>query len=60
MSVGLADAGESVSRRCLARGGARAEAYVKQYVEGPSGEPARLRTVEPVCRLGAVANPSLQ
>jgi hypothetical protein len=36
------DAGESVSRPCLARGGARARGILEQYVEGPSGEPARL------------------
>ena len=36
------------------------EAYLEQYVEGPSGEPARLHTAQAVCRLVAVANPPLQ
>ena len=47
-----------VARR--ARGDARAEAYLKQYVEGPSGEPARLHTPQPVCRLVAAADQQLQ
>jgi hypothetical protein len=36
------------------------EAYLVKYVEGPSGEPARLHTGQTVCRLVAVANPPLQ
>ena len=31
------------------------EAYLKQYVEGPSGEPARLHAMEPACRLVVAA-----
>ena len=42
MSATLVDAGESVSRPYLGRVEARGpEAYLKQYVEGPSDEPAR-------------------
>ena len=37
----------------------RPEAYLKQYVEGLSVEPARLHTIG-VCRLVAVANSRLQ
>ena len=36
------------------------EAYLKQYVEGPSGEPARLHAVEPACRLVVAKNSRLQ
>ena len=36
------------------------EAYLKQYVEGLSGEPARQHTAQLMCRLVVVANPQLQ
>ena len=36
------------------------EAYLKQYVEGLSGEPARLHASEAACRLVEAANPRLQ
>ena len=36
------------------------KAYLKQYVEGLSGEPTRLHAVRGACRLVAAANPRLQ
>jgi len=36
------------------------EAYLKQYVEGQSGEPARLHAQKPACRLVVAANSRLQ
>jgi hypothetical protein len=36
------------------------EAYLKQYVDRPSGEPARWHAMEPACQLVAAANPRLQ
>ena len=38
----------------------RPEAYLKQYVEGLSGEPARLHAAETACRLVRAANSRLQ
>ena len=38
----------------------RPEAYLKQYVEGLSGEPARLHASEVACRLVVAANSRLQ
>ena len=37
-----------------------AEAYLKQYVEAASGEPAPCTAAKPVCRLVAAANARLQ
>jgi hypothetical protein len=34
----------------------RPEAYLKQYVEGLSGEPARLHALQHACRLVAAVN----
>ena len=36
------------------------EAYLKQYVEDLSGEPARLRASKPACRRVVAANSRLQ
>ncbi len=38
----------------------RPEAYLKQYVEGLSGEPARLHARTAACKLVAAANPRLE
>jgi hypothetical protein len=56
--------GSSRKRRVALRDGrvepGRPEAYLKQYVEGLNGEPARLHAAKSACRLVAAANLRLQ